>query len=214
MTREQLIIEALREENLTAQELADKFDISIAYVRNITDYLTTEGVVKKEKDKRSIIYTLNPDFQRTFPRFKVENNRGNKGFGDLTHLINFHNKDTQAINALRNLPLIASRILMAGYKYSTLYQTIPNDSPAFDKQSRPIKAELKLTRTELKSNISDIKRTLSILNELENNDDFWELNELKGYFDEQLNLQGQLLPKIDPSTMMEIYNQYISEVVK
>ena len=206
--RRSQIVLALTEESLTCKELADRLETDPTYVRGIVDQLVKSNTISKSYRGREVLYTLTESARMPVPRF-ISSFGTSRAYAHLGYLFPTTGKDTKAVVAASQLGLVATRLLMIGFKFKTLKDTVDPDSDSYRKQLNPLKQETRLLKLEVEDYADSLYNATQIYKQMLSNEDFWNPITLARYFEPYLDEKGNLQVTVNSNSVLEIYSDYI-----
>jgi predicted transcriptional regulator len=207
-TMNEEIIESLRSRSYYADELANKFHLSIHTVREYLDRMYKTEVLHKFGDpkKRSgsagrskVLYEIHPSFRRVAPLLKITANAG-LTFKYLPELLKFYGKQTNAHKAVSNLPIIVANLLAVGHRYNQMYANGTLDENALAK----LRKEIRPLRLEFQKDYEALLKVIYLFKQLKGNEVFWEPAQLATYFNSQMDIKGLPIPPFDITDALNI----------
>ena len=205
--RDQITL-ALMEESLTCKELAEKLNTDTGYIRNLVDQLVKSSTISKSYRGREVLYTLTESARVPIPRF-ISSFGTSRAYAHLGYLFPTTGKDTKAVHASRQLGVVATRLLMVGFKFKTLKDSVDPDSDAYRKQFNPLKNETRMLKLEVEDYANSLYNATQIYKQMLSNEDFWNPVTLSRYFESYLDEHGDVKVTVDSNSVLEIYSDYI-----
>lgn len=198
------IMKELQLRAATVVELNEKIPIHIQSLRKLLASMQEEfTLTRKGYRKGSVLYAIDERLSRRVPYLKVPNENGTWVYRSLSELISAIGAETKGVKAAKFLPEAATRLLMIGARFHSLLEEMRNNGQDINNPSvvealaKPILKDLRTLKVELKGHIDRLRNTLLLLEQLNQNDQFWDVSSLAKYFDFQIDADGQPIPQGD-----------------
>lgn len=209
--KRRIILDMLRDEPRTAKEIAEKLEVTVAYVRNLADDLYLSDLISKQYRNKEVEYLIKPSSTFVIPT--VTSNKGTKGITiNLSTLTTLNLKNSTSIKSIIKLPQFAARLLMAGNKFRNIVDNTTEEEmlePSYKRKVRPLSNDLRLVKMEMIESYEALYNTVRIYRQILNNDQFWDLELLANHYVKYRDIDNQVKTIADHEKVLEIYTEYI-----
>lgn len=204
-----LVLSLMRQGLRTVKDLNTRLKQNEQTVRRTLSRLQEEKAIVKGPYIEGVkTFKLTKDVERQRPLLRRwDVNQNIWVFAGLETLLPAAFQPTKASIAANFLPQVASKLLMIGFKYNTLKEQ-HLDAEVLAQQTKPILKELRAVRAEFESHLQSLEQAIHLFKQIDANPEFWDIEHLSYHFNNQLNMDSELIPPVGNHEVIDTYNRY------